>query len=128
MSIWENVVVKTYLILFSLMLIGLINLQAEEQPKKVMKPYPIGDLVNTPLNGSLDERVKSLIRSITSTIEPKSWEDQGGTATIEYYPLAAAILVNQTKEIHDEIEKFIEDRRKEQMESEKSEDSPKKEK
>ena len=46
---------------------------------------------------------ESLIRLITSTIEPQSWSTVGGSGTIEYYPLTMSLVINQTPNIQEQV-------------------------
>lgn len=45
----------------------------------------------------------ALIRIITSTIEPQSWNSVGGAGTIEYHPLTMSLVVNQTPNIQEQV-------------------------
>jgi type II secretory pathway component GspD/PulD (secretin) len=44
-----------------------------------------------------------LIKLITNTIAPKSWGEQGGPGTIEYFPLTMSLVINQTPDIQDQV-------------------------
>jgi type II secretory pathway component GspD/PulD (secretin) len=44
-----------------------------------------------------------LIKLIQSTVQPKSWSDQGGKGAIQYFPLGMALVVFQTANIQEEI-------------------------
>ena len=44
-----------------------------------------------------------LIKLIQNTISQNTWKDVGGKATIDFYPLGMALVVDQTEEAHDEI-------------------------
>jgi type II secretory pathway component GspD/PulD (secretin) len=44
-----------------------------------------------------------LINLITKTIAPNTWSSMGGQATIEYYPLGMALIINQTPDIQEQI-------------------------
>lgn len=44
-----------------------------------------------------------LIKLITNTIAPTTWSDMGGPATIDYYPLGMALIINQTPDIQEQI-------------------------
>jgi general secretion pathway protein D len=46
---------------------------------------------------------ESLIRLITSTVEPGSWSDMGGPGTIEYFPLTMSLVINQTPEVQEQV-------------------------
>src|SRR6185437_6067900 len=44
-----------------------------------------------------------LIKLITNTISPKSWGEQGGPGTIDYFPLSQSLIINQTPDIQDQV-------------------------
>jgi type II secretory pathway component GspD/PulD (secretin) len=48
-----------------------------------------------------------LIKLITSTVEPRSWADQGGPGTIDFHPLTNALVINQTPDIQDQIQDLL---------------------
>ncbi len=46
---------------------------------------------------------ESLIKLITSTVAPQSWDSMGGPGTIEYFPLTMALVVNQATDIQEQV-------------------------
>jgi type II secretory pathway component GspD/PulD (secretin) len=48
-----------------------------------------------------------LIKLVTSTIEPRSWAEQGGPGTIDYHPLTMALVINQTPDIQDQVQDLL---------------------
>jgi type II secretory pathway component GspD/PulD (secretin) len=77
--------------------------------------YPVADLIipipngDLPIPGcqipgmtalTLEDRLMDLIRS---TVAPRSWRDNGGPATIQYYPMKMALVIQQTPEAHGDI-------------------------
>ncbi|QDU74365.1 hypothetical protein Pan97_13720 [Bremerella volcania] len=50
----------------------------------------------------------NLIRSITSSIQPDSWEEYGGPGAIADCPLGDCLVVAQTREIHETIAELLE--------------------
>ena len=44
-----------------------------------------------------------LINLIISTINPTSWQEMGGSGTINYFPLGKSLVINQTSDIQGEI-------------------------
>jgi type II secretory pathway component GspD/PulD (secretin) len=54
--------------------------------------------------GTIEE---NLIRLIQNTIEPRSWASLGGQATIEYYPLGYALVINQTPDIQEQVAELL---------------------
>jgi type II secretory pathway component GspD/PulD (secretin) len=48
-----------------------------------------------------------LIKLITSTIQPRSWAEQGGPGTIEFHPLTLSLTINQTPDIQDQVQDLL---------------------
>src|SRR6185437_2375866 len=48
-----------------------------------------------------------LIKLITNTISPKSWGEQGGPGTIDYFPLSQSLIINQTPDIQDQVQDLL---------------------
>lgn len=70
---------------------------------RVTRVYPVSDLVWIDKEGKYPQW-GPLIQLITSTIKPDSWDDNGGTGSIQPVMLPAkALAVSQTHEVHDEI-------------------------
>jgi RNA polymerase sigma factor (sigma-70 family) len=69
--------------------------------KPVRKVYPVGKLLGRDTGGEV------LIRLITRTIQPASWDVQGGPGTIDYYPAGRALVVSQTPDVQEQIEDFL---------------------
>jgi len=44
-----------------------------------------------------------LIKLITNNIEPRTWAEQGGPGTIEFFPLTTSLVINQTPDIQDQV-------------------------
>jgi type II secretory pathway component GspD/PulD (secretin)/tetratricopeptide (TPR) repeat protein len=73
-------------------------------------PSEGGAMSNTgPASGTLE---RELIRLITTTIKPDSWMQNGGEGTIEYFPLGLAMVINQSPEVIEEVERLLESLRK----------------
>jgi type II secretory pathway component GspD/PulD (secretin) len=83
-------------------------------------PGSPGRLRNTPMDGGASSNTgpsqgtleKELIRLITTTIKPESWASLGGEGTIEYYPLTLSLVINQSPEVIEEVERLLESLRK----------------
>ena len=73
-------------------------------------PMESGVQTNGNAEGTTLER--ELIRLITTTIKPDSWGDMGGEGTIEYFPLGMALVINQSPEVIEEVERLLESLRK----------------
>ncbi len=75
-----------------------------------MSGTPSGTVVNrTNTSGTIEE---SLIRLITSSVAPETWEAMGGPGRIEYYPLGMALVVNQSPEVIEEVTRLLESLRR----------------
>jgi type II secretory pathway component GspD/PulD (secretin) len=44
-----------------------------------------------------------LIKLITNTVAPQTWDSMGGQGSINYYPLGMALVINQTPDIQEQI-------------------------
>lgn len=55
------------------------------------------------LSGTEAENVQALISLIETTVEPGSWESQGGNGSIRYFGPVKALVIRQTGEVHREI-------------------------
>jgi type II secretory pathway component GspD/PulD (secretin) len=44
-----------------------------------------------------------LIQLIVATIQPQTWSNNGGRATIDYYPMGMALVINQTPDAQEQI-------------------------
>jgi len=49
----------------------------------------------------------TLIKLITNTIKPDSWDSMGGPGTIDYYPLGMALTINQTPDIQEQVQELL---------------------
>jgi hypothetical protein len=77
-------------------------------PRNVTKVYPVADLVipiEKTKNGKTTE--DHLIALIKSTVAPKSWFDEGGTGTVEYFPLSLAVVVNQPPDVQEQVAEML---------------------
>ncbi|MFN3151052.1 hypothetical protein [Bremerella sp.] len=59
----------------------------------------------------------NLIKSITSSIQPDSWQEYGGPGSIADYPMCDGIVVMQTREIHEAIAQLLQQVRAEKKPS-----------
>jgi type II secretory pathway component GspD/PulD (secretin) len=50
---------------------------------------------------------ETLIKLITSTIQPESWSEMGGPGTIEYFPQTYGLVINQTPDIQDQVQDLL---------------------
>lgn len=72
--------------------------------------YRVSDLV-APRIGSRAADYQGLIDEIVTTVQPKSWDDAGGPATLAAYPSNQALVVSQTPQGHDDLAEFLEAKR-----------------
>jgi hypothetical protein len=86
----------------------LVTTESAAHPPEI-RTYPIGDLLDDdecegePEPKPSEPGEESLIKLIKNTVQPKSWSDMGGPGTIEYFPVAKTLVVNQTMPVHDQI-------------------------
>jgi RNA polymerase sigma factor (sigma-70 family) len=69
------------------------------------KVYPIGKLVG-------DDDAKNgaaLIQVITKTVDPDSWNQEGGDGAIDYFPGTKSLVVRQSSEVHRDIAALLRD-------------------
>src|SRR5262249_12518734 len=71
----------------------------QSKHKLVKKVYPVAALVagHHPVDAAL------LVRTITHTVRPRSWDGQGGAGTIAYQDDTRTLTVTQTPFVHEEI-------------------------
>jgi hypothetical protein len=72
-----------------------------------LRVYPVGDLVRPAEGTAQGEDYDSLIDTITSTIQPNSWDAVGGPGAIQ--GLDQMLVVSQTREVHEQIERLLAD-------------------
>jgi hypothetical protein len=73
---------------------------AERKSRTVV--YPVADLLGKGKETRLDD-LEDLVSVVTTTVEPKSWAENGGDGTVEFYVRSRALVVNQSSEIHERI-------------------------
>jgi hypothetical protein len=93
---------------------GMLFITTPEEAECEMetKIYPIGDLVLPPnVSGQSPDAQQadfdSLIDLLSSTVKPQSWDSVGGAGSISPFGNGLAIVVNQTQEVHEEIEDVL---------------------
>jgi Flp pilus assembly secretin CpaC len=75
----------------------------EPRPTPSPAPQPAVTNPSRPMKTLEDQ----LIRLITSTLRPQSWDEMGGSGHIEYYPLGMALVVTQTPDVQEQIEALL---------------------
>ncbi len=66
--------------------------------------YPTNGMLTSPPTATQE---RQLIGLITSTIGRSSWAEVGGPGTIDYFPLTMSLVVNQTQDIHEQIQDLL---------------------
>ncbi len=66
-----------------------------------------GGGTNATKNRRANTQEEQLIQLITRSIATRTWSDMGGQATIEYHPMTMALIVNQTTDIHEQIQDLL---------------------
>jgi hypothetical protein len=80
-----------------------VTTPAASAGKVVRVVYPVGKLLGRDTNG------EALIRLITRTIRPATWEAKGGSGCIENYPLGKSLVVVQSPEVHEEVRSLLDE-------------------
>ena len=80
--------------------------QVNQDLKLMRCVYSIADIVRAK-SDKFDKPGQSaaevLINRITQTVAPESWAEVGGNASIQYYPLGLAVIVEQTQPNQEKI-------------------------
>ncbi len=74
-------------------------------PDGLIKPLGRTDLKKTDLPQMPD--FDNLVQTITSTLQPSSWEELGGPGSITNYPLCDCLVVQQTREVHEKLAELL---------------------
>ena len=64
------------------------------------------------LGGGAQPDFDSLIELVTTTVNPQSWTEVGGSGSIEAFPTNLSIVVSTTQETHDQIADLLEQLRR----------------
>jgi hypothetical protein len=83
-----------------------ITTEKRARGKPVIATYPVADLVVKDPKakcGPEASEEETLIRLIVNTVAPRTWSEKGGDGTVEYYPLAHSLVVNQTPDVQDQV-------------------------
>jgi type II secretory pathway component GspD/PulD (secretin) len=94
-------------------------LRAEEKvanrARLIQRAYQVADLMdslNPAVEGGPVQRrpvalEKSLVNLITHLIAPETWREKGGPGTVDYFPLGMTLVINQTPEVHKQINALL---------------------
>lgn len=84
--------------------------KSAESDELVTVTYSVADLViPVEMDVASGRREKQatleaeLMRLICTTVAPETWQDRGGPATIQYFPLGMGLVVRQTPAIQEEV-------------------------
>jgi RNA polymerase sigma factor (sigma-70 family) len=73
----------------------------DSEPVLAIRIYPVAALMSD------RDKDDSLVRVITNTVRPASWSMQGGPGTVEYFAAGKSLVVNQTEDVHTQIDKLL---------------------
>jgi general secretion pathway protein D len=59
------------------------------------------------MGGGVQADFDSLIELITTTIDPDSWDDVGGPGSIAEFATNLSLVISQTQEVHEKIDKLL---------------------
>jgi hypothetical protein len=54
-----------------------------------------------------EKQAETLMRVIRRAVEPRSWDDSGGSGVIEYFQQGKALVVRNTAEAHKELGELL---------------------
>jgi hypothetical protein len=96
----------TYVIANEVVLITTTDVSANVLSSVV---YPVADLVQLgpPKVGAAGQDFNSLIELITSNIKPDSWDEVGGPANTQPLSSVSALVVSQTQDVQQEVERLL---------------------
>src|SRR5262249_25227748 len=111
--------------MFRYLLVGLVAWwistgMATAQSAKVRATYPVGDLV-VPIEDhsfradkargdtatARDANAERLIKLITTTVAKDSWQGNRGTGTIQYFPMGLALVVENRRDVQEQVARFL---------------------
>lgn len=71
------------------------------------KLYQVSDLLNRS-KGDSDEKADLLVKSITGEVLPKTWQQNGGGASIAYYAEKKSVVISHDQDGHERIADHLE--------------------
>jgi type II secretory pathway component GspD/PulD (secretin) len=83
-----------------------VDLPVSEKPATLApEPAATGTACShSPPAHTLEDR---LIKLITSTVAPQSWDNMGGKGSIDYYPLGMALVILQTPDVQEQVAELL---------------------
>jgi hypothetical protein len=107
---------------------NLLRTEAVERPAKdegtdaklVVRVYPVRDL--------LEESVEpppaaSITQVLMSSVQPESWNAQGGPGSMEYFAPGRSLVIRQTASVHEQVKMLLEELRRAKEEDSRKADS-----
>lgn len=83
----------------------LVSTKTAEAERQVIRVYRIGHLMAGAGSESYD--YDTLINTITNSVEPDAWEENGGNSSIEPYPAGGALVIATSRRVHDAVSKLF---------------------
>ena len=80
-----------------------LKITSKEKADEILttKVYAVGDLLDS--RGNYGQ----VMRIITNTIQPDSWNDNGGPGSIDVFPPGKGLVVSQKYDVHEEIDELF---------------------
>lgn len=90
--------------------------EEEEQSGLDIQVYPVADLVRVRRGvandeGELDD-FDTLMDLLVTSVAPDSWDEVGGPGSIDCWPNRSALVISQTREVHERVGRALEALRK----------------
>lgn len=85
----------------------LITTPEEAESYLETRLYPVADLVLSEYEDAIYEDDQVLIDAIKAIVAPQSWDDVGGPGAITYYPNSRALVISQTRPVHEQVERLL---------------------
>lgn len=85
----------------------LITHQEKNDVELITRLYPVADVAGSVPPGQFDDMVDELIKVVLGTIEPESWEDNGGSGVLEFFSPALTLVVTTSDEVHERLRAFF---------------------
>jgi hypothetical protein len=83
-----------------------VTTKAKARGKVMMKAYNVADLLAC--KAAKCKTPEDLIKLVTDTVEPFSWQANGGEGTIDFFPLGRALVVRQTAGVQEQVGDILE--------------------
>jgi hypothetical protein len=90
----------------------LITSQVEAENRLLTRLYPVQDLVRQipaeeSRSGSVEYDFDPLLDTIGATVAPQTWDTVGGPGSVQGFDASVALVVSQTEEVHQSLEKLL---------------------